>query len=106
MYSYEERMKAVRLYVEYNHSGAVAVVQDAVSEDLSPLIEAHVGGQHRWGMFVATAHELEGQHRAGLADGDLADLVDDHQGVEIRDILTHLVRIGRAPPGFDRSSLN
>ena len=25
MYSYEERMKAVRLYVEYNHSGAAAV---------------------------------------------------------------------------------
>ena len=49
----------------------VAVVQDAVSEDLSPLIEAHVGGQHRWGMFVATAHELEGQHRAGLADAAL-----------------------------------
>src|SRR6056297_2778835 len=30
-------------------------------------------------MLVASAHELEEQHCSALADGDVADFVDDHQ---------------------------
>ena len=29
-----------------------------------------------------------------------------HDSVEIREILAHLVKIGRAPPGFDPTLLN
>ena len=48
-----------------------------VAEYASPLIECSVRSQHRGGVLVAPTHQLEEQHCAGLADGDVADLIDD-----------------------------
>jgi hypothetical protein len=56
--------------------GNVAVVQDSidlggrhhfVSQDLTPFLEALVGGQHGGGVFVAAAHHLVEQRRPVLA---------------------------------------
>ncbi len=52
---------------------------DLVAQDLSPLLEALVGRQHSGCALVAPVDELEEEHRAGLADGQVADLVDDQE---------------------------
>ena len=63
----------------------MAVVQDSVdescghdliAENLSPLLEALVGGQHRRVVLVAPADELEEEHGSVAADGQVADLID------------------------------
>ena len=41
------------------------------------LPEAFVRGQHGRSKLVAARHELEEEHGAGAADGQIADLVDD-----------------------------
>ncbi len=40
----------------------------------------------------------------GTAELQLSAVIQDP--VEVRDILAHLVKTGRAPPGFDRALLN
>ena len=50
-----------------------------VTEDIPPLVESLVGCQHGGSVFVATAHELEENHRAGLADWDVSNLIDNQQ---------------------------
>src|SRR5215207_7256366 len=52
---------------------------DLVAEDLAPLVEALVRGQHGGRAFVAATHELEEEHRAGPTDREIADLVDDQE---------------------------
>jgi hypothetical protein len=44
-----------------------------------PLLEALVGGPHRRGVLIAPIHELEEEHRTGVVDGQIADLVHDEQ---------------------------
>ena len=41
---------------------------DLVAQDLTPLIEAFIGGQHSGCALVAPVDELEEEHGAGLAD--------------------------------------
>ncbi|MEQ8329687.1 MAG: hypothetical protein RH859_04405 [Longimicrobiales bacterium] len=53
---------------------------DVVAEDLAPLLEALVGGEHGGGGLVAPCHELEEEHGAVAGDGQIADLVHDEQG--------------------------
>src|SRR5439155_16319145 len=52
---------------------------DVVAEDLAPLLEAFVRREHGGGVLVAAANELEEQHRTNATDGQIADLVDDHE---------------------------
>ena len=67
----------------------VAVVQqpvdegrghDLVAEHAAPFLEALVGGEHGGGALVAGVDELEEEHGAVLADGQVADLVHHEQG--------------------------
>ena len=69
----------------------VAVVDEAVdertghhlvTEDLPPLLEALVRREHRARPFVAPAHQLKEEHRAGAADREIADLIDDEHARE------------------------
>ena len=53
---------------------------DLVAEGGAPLFEALVRRQHGRGPFVACVDQLEEQRGAVLADGEVADLVDDEQG--------------------------
>ena len=46
-------------------------------QDLSPLLEALVRGQHRRGVLVAPVDELEEQDGAAAGEGEVADLVHD-----------------------------
>jgi hypothetical protein len=55
---------------------------DLIAEDLAPVLEAFVAGQDRRRMFIASGEELEEEHRPGPRDGEIADLVDDHQARE------------------------
>ena len=50
---------------------------DLVVQDLSPLLEALVRGQHRRGVLVAPVDELEEQDGAAAGEGEVADLVHD-----------------------------
>lgn len=52
------------------------------SQDLAPLLEALVRGEHRRGPFVAATHELAKEHRAGPRDREIADLVDHQEARE------------------------
>ncbi len=52
---------------------------DLVAQDLSPVLEAFVGGEHSGGALIAPVDELEEEHRARGADGQVADLVDDQE---------------------------
>jgi hypothetical protein len=54
---------------------------DVVAEDLAPPTEGLVGGHDQGGPFVAGGHELEEQVPRFGFKGDVADLVDDDQGV-------------------------
>ena len=56
------------------HSG-----HDLVAQDLAPLLEAFIGGQHSGCALIAPVDELEEEHGAGLADRQVADLVDDQE---------------------------
>src|SRR5207245_5501399 len=69
----------------------VAVVEEAVDErgghdvvakHLAPVFEALVARQHGAGMLVAARHQLEEEHRPGPAEGQIPDLVDDHEARE------------------------
>jgi hypothetical protein len=64
----------------------VTVVQEPVEEgrrhhlvaqDFAPLFEALVGGEHGRAVLVATADELEEEHRTGAIHRQTADPVDD-----------------------------
>src|SRR5262249_9940386 len=77
----------------------VDVVQDAVEdgggeravvvEDLRPVLEGTVGGDHHRPAFVAPADDLEQQIGAVLVDRQIAELVDDQQaGLEVATDLT------------------
>ena len=52
---------------------------DLVAEDLSPLLEALVGGEHGRSVLVAPVDELEEQDGAAPGDGEVADLIDDQE---------------------------
>ena len=52
---------------------------DLVAQDLAPLLEAFIGGQHSGCALIAPVDELEEEHGAGLADRQVADLVDDQE---------------------------
>ena len=52
---------------------------DLVAEDLAPLLEALVAGEHGRRVFVAATHQLKEELRAGARDRQIADLVDDHE---------------------------
>jgi tetratricopeptide (TPR) repeat protein len=52
---------------------------DVVTDDLAPLLEALVAGEHGGGALVAPAHELAEEHGPGAGDGQVADLVDDEE---------------------------
>lgn len=54
---------------------------DVVSEDFSPAAEGLVAGDDQAGSFVAAGDELEEQVRCFGFEGDVADFVDDQQGV-------------------------
>ena len=50
-----------------------------VVQDLSPLLEALVRGDHGRGMLVASVDELEEQDGAAAGDREVADLVHDQE---------------------------
>src|SRR6185437_2761365 len=50
-----------------------------VAKDLPPFLKALVRGEYRRGVLVAATHELEEEHGPGVADREIADLVDDEQ---------------------------
>ena len=50
---------------------------DLVAQDL--IFEAFIGGEHSGCALVAPVDELEEEHGAGLADRQVADLVDDQE---------------------------
>ncbi len=52
---------------------------DLVTQDLAPLLEAFVGGQHSGCTLIAPVDELEEEHGSGLVDRQVADLVDDQE---------------------------
>src|SRR5690606_4014981 len=67
----------------------VAVVKQAVDqggrhhlipEDLAPLLEALVAGEHGRSRFVASGHELKEEHGPGPANGQIADFVHHEDG--------------------------
>ena len=52
---------------------------DLVAQDLAPFLEPFIGRQHSRCAFVAPVDELKEQHGTALADGQVADLVDDQE---------------------------
>ena len=52
---------------------------DVVPEDLAPLLEALVAGEHGGCSLVAAAHQVKEEHRPGAADREVANLVDDEE---------------------------
>ena len=52
---------------------------DLVAQDLAPLLEAFIRGQHSGCALIAPIDELEEEHGTGLADRQVADLVDDQE---------------------------
>jgi len=55
------------------------VVHLGVAEDGGPFTEGQVGGDHDAGALVELAQQVEEQGAAGLAEGQVAELVQDHQ---------------------------
>ena len=49
---------------------------DLVAQDLAPLLEAFIGGQHSGCALIAPVDELEEEHGAGLADRQSTDGVN------------------------------
>ena len=49
---------------------------DLVAQDLAPLLEAFIGGQHSGCALIAPVDELEEEHGAGLADRQSTDDVN------------------------------
>ncbi|GFG54792.1 hypothetical protein MAGR_62330 [Mycolicibacterium agri] len=54
---------------------------DVVAEDFTPAAEWFVGRDDQAGPFVAGGHQLEEQVGRFWFEGDVADFVDDQQGV-------------------------
>ena len=54
---------------------------DVVAEDFAPASEGLVAGDDQRGALVAAGDELEEQVRGFGFEGDVADFVDDDQGV-------------------------
>ncbi len=52
---------------------------DVVPEDLPPLFEALAARKDGGGALVAAAHELEEEHRPGVADWQVPDLVHNEE---------------------------
>ncbi len=52
---------------------------DFIAEDVAPFRKTLVGGEHGTCPLIPLGHELEEEHRAGAADGQIADLVDDEE---------------------------
>ena len=50
-----------------------------VAEDAGPPREVQVGRDHHAGVFVQTAEQVEQQRPAGLAEGQVAQLIEDDQ---------------------------
>ena len=49
------------------------------AEHLGPFVERQVAGDQRGASFVALGDKFEQEFRAGLAEGDEAQFVDDQQ---------------------------
>ena len=73
----------VARYQEGGQTVSEAVQQDAGeslrAEDLGPLVEGQVRGDHDQPPLVSLAEDLEEAFRAGLGEWDEAKLVDDEQ---------------------------
>jgi hypothetical protein len=67
------------LAAPYQHAIEMCGGHDLVAEDLTPVLEALVAGEHGGSVLVAPAHELEEVHRTGARDRQVADLVDDQE---------------------------
>ena len=50
-----------------------------VAEDLRPIGEGEIGGDQQGGVFVELADQVEQQLAAGLAERQVAQLVDDDE---------------------------
>ena len=50
---------------------------DLVAQDLAPLLETFIGGQHSGCALIAPVDELEEQDGAAAGEGEVADLVHD-----------------------------
>ena len=48
-----------------------------VAQDFAPFLEALIGREHSGAMLVASADELEEEHRTGAIHREVANLVDD-----------------------------
>ena len=59
--------------------GGMPVSGVTSAQDLTPLFEPFVGREHGGCALVAPVDELEEEHGAGLADRQVADLVDDQE---------------------------
>src|ERR1700761_4462506 len=52
---------------------------DFIAQDLAPLLEALIRGEHGGGMFVACVNQLEEEHSAIAVHRQITDLIDDEQ---------------------------
>jgi site-specific DNA recombinase len=75
--STEDRLRSLHIdqVAVMQHSVDEGRSHDVIAEDLAPLLEALVGGQHGGGMLIAPIHELEEEHRAGMVDRQVADFI-------------------------------
>ncbi|EWS52743.1 hypothetical protein X551_04467 [Methylibium sp. T29] len=68
-----------------------------VAEDSGPFAEGQVGGDHHAGAFVQLAQQVEQQRSTGLAERQVAQLVQDDR--------VHAHEVRRNPPGLAFSLL-
>ena len=65
------------MWQRWSSRSSSAAAMNLVVQDLSPLLEALVRGDHGRGMLVAAVDELEEQDGTAAGDREVADLVND-----------------------------
>ena len=75
------------------------------AEATEPTTVSHAACRSAWARLIAKVYEIDPLvcPRCGSEMRLIAVITDP---AEVRTILRHLVKIGRAPPGLDASALN
>ena len=75
------------------------------AETTEPTTVSHAACRSAWARLIAKVYEIDPLlcPRCGSAMRLIAVITDP---AEVRTILRHLLKIGRAPPGLDPSALN
>lgn len=63
--------------------------QLGIAEDITPLAERQIGRDHYAGVLVKLAQQMEEQGPAGLAEGQVTQLIQNHQ-IDIEQALSQL----------------